>query len=188
MKQSVKRQIRSGLRLGGGLAVFLIAMLPLVDGLRRVVWAGPLHQLVWAEPIGWLELLVAATLFFATAQVWVKYLLGCMVFGAVKGFVLLITGGGGSPPLQVAELLLFVFASIVLLVGIILRDTPPLDRVALTLYVFSVAWRADKGLFMPDPSLVVGLTCLFVSWCVYYVRHHSAKKVAGAGPHVGRQY
>jgi hypothetical protein len=175
MKQSVKRQIKNGLRLGGGLAVFLIAMLPLVDGLRRVVWASPPHQLVLAEPIGWLELTVAAALFISTAQVWVKYLLGCMIFGAVKGIALLITGGT-SPPLEIAELLLFIFASIVLLVGIVLRGTPLLDRIALTLYVFSVGWRADKGLFLPEPSLAVGLTCLLASWFVYYWRQHGTGK------------
>ncbi len=179
MGRSAKEQVKSGLRLGGGLAVFLVAMLPLVDGLRRVVWAAPSHQLVLAEPTGWLELIVAAALFLSTAQVWVKYVLGCMAIGAVKGIVLFITGA--SSRLEIAELLLFVLASIVLLVSAVLRGTPPLDRVALTLYVFSVGWRADKGLFMPDPSLVVGLTCLFASWCIYRWRLHGTAKAATTG-------
>lgn len=177
MKQSVKRQIKSGLRLRRGLAVFLIAMLPLVDGLRRVVWAAPPHQLLLAEPIGWLELIVAGVLFVSTAQVWVKYLLGCMVIGGVKGIVLFITGGASSR-LEIAELLLFVLATVVPLVGIVLRSTPLLDRIALTFWVFCIAWRADKGLFMPDPSLAVGLAGLFVSWCVYYWRQHGTGKVS----------
>jgi hypothetical protein len=68
MSRSVKEQVKSGLRLGGGLAVFLVAMAPLVDGLRRVVWAAPSHQLLWS-PIGLAELIVAAGLLVSTAQV-----------------------------------------------------------------------------------------------------------------------
>ncbi len=61
MSRSVKEQVMTGLRFGGSLAVFFIAMAPLVDGWRRVVWAAPPHQLVWS-PIGWVELIVAAAL------------------------------------------------------------------------------------------------------------------------------
>jgi hypothetical protein len=179
MKDSVRRQVRNGLRWGGGLAVFLVAMLPLVDGLRRTVWAVHARQPV--EPIGWLELVVAAALFASTANVWVYYLLGSMVFGAIKG-IALIAMGGGVAPLQTSELLLFIFVAILLLVSIVLRPTTLLDRITLTLFVFSVGWRADNGLFVPDPSLFVGLMFLFTSWCVHYWkrRHNATTEFQGA--------
>lgn len=50
------------------MAVFLVAILPLVDGLRRTIWAAHAHQPI--EPIGWMELVVAAALFASTANVW----------------------------------------------------------------------------------------------------------------------
>jgi hypothetical protein len=176
MKDSTKRQVWKGLRWGGGLAVFLVAMLPLVDGLRRTVWAAHARQPV--EPIGWLELIVAAALFASTANVWVYYVLGCMVFGAIKGVALLVMGAG--VPLQTAGLLLCVVVATVLLVSIVLNPITLLDRIALTIFVFSVGWRADSGLFVPDPSLFVGLMFLFASWCVnYWKRRHN--KASGSG-------
>lgn len=177
MKDSTKRQVWNGLRWGGGLAVFLVAILPLVDGLRRTIWAAHAHQPI--EPIGWMELVVAAALFASTANVWVYYLLGCMVFGGIKGIALLAMGGGG-PPLQTSALLLCILVAILLLVSIVLRPITFLDRIALTLFVFSVAWRADSGLFVPDPSLFVGLMFLFISWCVHYWRHRH-NRVSGNG-------
>jgi hypothetical protein len=174
MKGTTKRQIKNGLRWGGGLAVFLLAMLPLVDGLRRTVWAGYAHQPM--EPVGWLELGFAAALLASTASVWVHYILGCMVFGAVKGTALIATGGIGGigGPLQTAELLVFILGTILLLVTIVLRPTTFFDRIMLTLFVVSVGWRADKGLFEPSPSLFVGLMFLLLSWCVdYWKRRHT---------------
>jgi len=184
MGRSAKEQVKSGLRLGGGLAVFFVAMAPLVDGLRRVVWAAPPHQLMWS-PIGWVELIVAATLMVPTAKMWMQWAGGCMLFGLIKG-VLMLLSGGPIPRSELAVLVIFSAASLVLMVSIIIRGTTLLDRIALTFYVFCIAWRADKGLFMPDPSLAVGLVGLFASWCVYYWKQHGSGKVlprhGGEGP------
>jgi hypothetical protein len=175
MGRSVKEQVKSGLRLGGGLAVFFVAMAPLVDGLRRVVWAAPPHKLVWS-PIGWVELIVAATLMVPTAKIWMQWAAGCMLFGSIKGVFMLIMGG----PISRSELavpVIFCVASLVLMGSIALRGTGLFDRFALTFYVFCIAWSADKGLFMPSPSLAVGLAALLASWCVYYWRQDGTGKV-----------
>jgi hypothetical protein len=164
MGRSVKQQIKSGLRLGGGLAVFFLAMAPLVDGLRRVVWAAPPHQLVWS-PIGWAELIVAAALMVSTATMWMQWAAGCMLFASIKG-AFMLTMGGPIPRSELALPVIFSVASLVLMGSIALRGTTVLDRIALTFYVFCIAWRADKGLFMADTSLAVGLGVLFASWCV----------------------
>jgi hypothetical protein len=168
MKGKTKRQIKNGLLWGGSLAVFLIAMLPLVDGLRRTVWAGYANQPT--NPIGWLELGVAAILFASTASVWIYYVLGCMIFGAFKAFALMATGGNDAS-MQSAELLLFILGTTLLLVAIVSRRVTLFDRITLTLFVFSVGWRADKGLFEPAPSLFAGLVFLLLSWLVHYWKH-----------------
>src|SRR5438552_19003415 len=92
MGRSVKEQVKSGLRLGGGLAVFFLAMAPLVDGLRRVVWAGPPHRLLWAQPMGWVELIVAAAPLFYTARTWMKWIAGCVLIGSITANVVLLAG------------------------------------------------------------------------------------------------
>lgn len=175
MKHSVQKQVKSGLRLGGGLVVFLIAMAPLIDGLRRIVWSSPSHQLLWREPIGWLELVIAAALLASTARVWVQYLAGCMVFACVKGIVMFTVGTPISR--QATAGLVFVFLiTLVLMVSIIRTGVTSPDRIALTLYVFSLGWSADQGVFMPSPSLAVGLAAMLISRCVYYWRLRNLRK------------
>lgn len=61
MRDSALQQVKSGLRWGGGLAAFLGAMLPLIDGMRRTVWASRSGQPI--EWVGWIELIAAATVF-----------------------------------------------------------------------------------------------------------------------------
>jgi hypothetical protein len=170
MSRSVKDQVKSGLRLGGGVAVFLVTMAPLADGLRRVVWAAPPHQLLWSS-IGLAEIIVAAGLLISTAQVWVHFFGGCMLVGTIKGVFALMVGTS-IPRLELAWAVVIFSVTLVLLVAIISRGTPLLDRIALTVYVFSLGWSADKGLFTPSPSLAVGLAALLVSWCLYYWRPH----------------
>jgi len=170
MSQSVKEQVKSGLRLGGGLAVFLIAMAPLADGFRRIVWAAPPHQLLWS-PIGVAELIVAAGLLVSTAHLWVHYFGGCILFGTIKGCFALMAGTP-IPRLELAWAVIIFSVTLVLIVAVISRGTPLIDRIALTVYVFSLGWSADKGLFMPSPSLAVGLAALLASWSFYYWRPH----------------
>jgi hypothetical protein len=174
MGRSVKEQVKSGFRIGGGLAVFFVAMAPLVDGLRRVVWAAPQHQLVWS-PIGLVELIVAAALLVPTAKVWMLWLGGSLLFGLVKG-VFLLTTGGPSPRLETAGLVFVFLLTLILMGSIALIGTTLSDRVALTIYVFSLGWSADKGLLMPSPSLAVGLAVLFASWCVHYWKQRGTGK------------
>jgi hypothetical protein len=99
-----------------------------------------------------------------------------MLFGTIKG-VFALVAGGPTPRLELAWAVIIFSVTLVLIVGVILRGTPLLDRIALTLYVFSLGWSADKGLFMPSPSLAVGLAALLASWCVYYWRQDGTGKV-----------
>lgn len=179
MSQSVKEQVKSGLRLGGGVAVFLVAMAPLVDGLRRVVWEAPPHQLVWS-PIGCVEFVLAASLLVSTAPVWMYLIAGCMLIGSIKG-VLVFVAGAPISRLEAAGLVFVFLVTLILIGSIAVRGTTLLDRIALTLYVFSLGWGAEKGLLMPSPSLAIGLAALFGSWCVYYWRHHGTGKVWRSG-------
>lgn len=115
MDHSVKEQISNGLRLGGGLAVFLLAMVPLVDGLRRVIWAARPDQYVLWRPIGWIELILAAALLFFSAPIWTQWVLGCMLFATVKSLFILMAGTP-NPRGETIGLLVIVLFTVVLLV------------------------------------------------------------------------
>jgi hypothetical protein len=65
----------------------------LASGFARLVAAArPQHYVVWAEPIGWLELLLATSVLLLTAAAWWQWLAGAIVLGAVKSTIVLLTG------------------------------------------------------------------------------------------------
>jgi len=150
-------------------------MAPLIDGLRRVVWAAPPLKLLWSS-FGWVELIVAATLLVPTAKMWMQWFAGCLLFGIVKGVSMLLAGGP-IPRSELAVPVIFFVACLILMGSIALRGTTLLDRIALAFYGFCGAWPADRGLCMPNPSLAGGWAVLFASWCLYYWKQHSSGKV-----------
>lgn len=185
MARSVKNQIKRGLRLGIGLAGFFVAMAPLVDGLRRIVWEPSAPQLAWTQVIGWLELLVAAALLIYTAGVWMQWAAGCMLIGSLKGIFMSLMGGPNPPP-HLAALVGFFVVSLVLMAGIALRGVTLFDRITLTFYVFCIAWHANKGLFEEPVSLALGLAALVASWCFYYWNRRGGAKTWQHFPHTRR--
>jgi hypothetical protein len=175
MARSVKNQIRRSLRLGIGLATFFVAMAPLVDGLRRILWEPSPPQLAWTQVIGWLELLVAAALLIYTTGVWMQWVAGCMLIGSLKGISMMLMGGPNPPP-HLATSVGFFVVTLVLMAGIALRGITFFDRIALTFYIFCIAWYANKGLFAKHIPLALGLTGLVASWCVYFWNRRDGAK------------
>ena len=176
----MKEQVKSGLRLGGGLAVFLVAMAPLVDGLRRVVWAAPSHQLLWS-PIGMAELIVAAGL-LVSYSTGVHYFGRCMLFGTIKG-VFALVAGGPTPRLELAWAVIIFSVTLVLIVGVILRGTPLLDRIALT-PVCVLPWvecRQGPVYAVPVPRSWLGCFAGFVVRLLLEAGRHW-ESLAATGP------
>ena len=97
MEKTAKEQIRSGLRVGTGLGGFLIAVMLIGNGLARIGISTASHQLIWTEPVGWMELLIAALILLFTARIWLMLLSGCLLFGIVKSLVVFATGRFPSP-------------------------------------------------------------------------------------------
>ncbi len=145
--RSRQEQVDNGFRLGIGAGAFLIALMLLGSGLTRMV-----------SP---------------TAQVWLLVVGGYALFGVVKGVLVLVTGKvlytyQRVPRLEAAEATIFALATLLLLFRF--YDTRPniLDRVALTFYVFAVAWSGHSAAStLVDPRLAAGLIGLAISWCVY---------------------
>lgn len=144
---TAKEQAKSGLRLGIGLGLFLIAGMLLSSGMGRVVWsASSPHYVVWPEPIGWLELTLATAILLSTAGVWWMLLAGCMVLGSVKCVIILLGGGdvfasqATLSRLEAVELLVFAVASVVLMLRLWKKPLTIIDRVAVMLYLYSFMW------------------------------------------------
>lgn len=175
---TAKEQAKSGLRLGISLGLFLIAGMLLSSGMERVVWsASPPHYVVWPEPTGWLELALATAILLSTAGVWWMLLGGCMVLGSVKCVIVLLTGRNVFAPydpfprLEAVELLVFAVASVALMFRLWKKPLTIIDRVAITVYLYSFMWHADRVEFSAaGPGLALGLFALLAAWCAHWWR------------------
>lgn len=169
MEKATKRQILSGLRIGGSLGAFLIGGMLMGDGLGRILGAAGSHEVVWTDWIGWVELVLAAAILLLTAPTWLMLLAGYLLFGALKSLVLVGTGGfpshGFSTRVEPLALVLYCVATLMLLFRF--AENPPtvLDRVALTVYLFCLWPAATTSAFSWWQG--VGLGALLASWCVF---------------------
>ena len=151
MEKSTKQQIVSGLRIGGSLGAFLIGGMLMGNGLGRIVGSAGSHQIVWADWIGWAELVLAAAILLLTARTWLMLLGGYLLFDALKSLILFATGSfpshGFSTRVETLALVFYWVATLMLLFRF--TENPPtvLDRVALTAYLFCLWPAATNSAF-----------------------------------------
>ncbi len=161
---SVRRQIKSGLRLGIGAGMWLIALMLMGSGLTRIVGAETYHSVAWADWMGWLELAAACALFMLAAHIWYMLVAGYLLFGFVKILIFLISGKNLYAPhvflprLEAAVQAGFALLTLVLLFRLSKIRLTIVDRTALTVYMFT---------FFPFgniPAQSLGVAALAISW------------------------
>jgi hypothetical protein len=180
MEGRAKAQIKSGLRVGGNLAAFMIAVVFLQIGLGRVAWAS-LHPPVWSDWVGWLLISAAGLLLLLSAHVWLFLLAGCALFALGKSMIVVITGKymysphAAFPRLEAAEIGVLALITLVLMVRLAASSLTIIDRFALTFYVFTLAlaWHGNANFSLANPWQLAGLGALIVSWCDHHFRKHS---------------
>jgi hypothetical protein len=178
MNQTVGKQVKSGVRLGVGAGLFLIGVMLLGNGMSRVVWSAiPPHFVVWPEPRGWAELVLAAAILLSSAGVWWRLLAGYMLIGSFKCVIVLITGRdlfapyAPFPRTEAAELAAFGAVTILLMWRFSKNRPTIFDRIALTGYLFCFVWSADRAEFSAaGPGLAMGLGCLLFPWAYEHIR------------------
>lgn len=167
MEKTTKRQIVSGLRIGGSLGAFLIGGMLMGNALGRI--ASPESQMARADWMGWAELVLAAAIFLLTARTWLMLLGGYLLFGALKSLILLATGSfpshGFTSRVEPLALVFYCVATLMLMFRF--AENPPtvLDRIALTVYLFCLWPGAANSAFSWWQA--VGLAALLASWCVF---------------------
>jgi hypothetical protein len=178
MGETVKQQVKNGLRIGGGIGALMIALFPLCDGFRRL-WLTSMPYHFSFSAVGCLELFMAAAILLATAHLWLPYFGGCMVVAVLQGVLMLLSGRGlythgALPRLESAEFLLFCIVTIVLILRPLMNRPTILDRIALTLYMFSFPWWGIHNFkfSITDPVMMGGPVLLCVSWCVERWKDH----------------
>jgi hypothetical protein len=85
-RKSIEEQIKSGLRLGGGLGLFLIAAILLGDARTRPFFTPSHYQ-------------IPQSILLLTTHVWWLYIAGGVLFGVFKGLVAFMAGSDLFPTL-----------------------------------------------------------------------------------------
>jgi hypothetical protein len=188
--RSAKEQVWSGLRLGAGLGVFLIGALLLGQARTRMGVASSYHQSGLSDWVVWLDVIFGVGLLFSTVHVWYQWLAGCLLFGALKGLIALVTGSDifplrQVPATRVASLAVVAYCIVTLLLMARFMDRKPkmLDRGAVTFFFLCLLL---SGSSFPSVWEIVGLGALFASWIVYRWREGGAAGSGVAGRAGGR--
>jgi hypothetical protein len=171
--RSRREQVSNGLRLGIGAGAFLIAMMLLASGLRRVMAAPPNHLADW---VAWGEICIALVLLFLTAQVWLLLVAYGAFFGFLYEALVFISGKELSAPyrpiprLGTLAVAFFALTTFLMLVRFNDHLASILDRVALTFYVlafvFALSGHSSPSSLL-DTRLMAGWMALAIAWCVY---------------------
>jgi hypothetical protein len=189
MKPSTRKQIKNGLRLGGSMGAFLIAIMLMGIGVDRLQ-SGPPGQLrFW--PDGAVDgglIGLALLILVSTARVWVIYLAGCFLFAIPKVLVVIVSrrdfySPGPFSRLEATELLFFFLASLFLIYRITANRVPTIfDRLAITLYLIVFAYSLSGRFSIVSAGPIIGLAALLVAWYLSRKKHrrHRAASVRTA--------
>jgi hypothetical protein len=179
MKPSTKKQIKNGLRVGGGIAAFWIAAMLIGISMEGLQSAAPGHLRLWPDAVvaGGL-IALASAIMMLTARIWVLYLAGCLLVAIPKCLIAIASGRDFYSPhgpfsrLEAAEIAMFSLGSLFLMYRIVANHVPTmLDRTAFTLYVVCFAFGLSGHFSIISPWQIVGLAALFVAWWISRKKH-----------------
>lgn len=177
MHPRTSAKVRSGIKLGVGAGLFLVAGILLSDGMDGIFWSGVRPgEVHWHDFAGWAELAVAFAILVPTANVWWQLLCGYMVFGLIKSAILILTGSDivSSQPLsrlQGVFLAIFCLGTILSLLRLARDKVTLVDRVALTLFIFAFLWQANQASFSSMSSgMVIAFVILLIAWLLAWRR------------------
>jgi hypothetical protein len=190
MKPSIKRQIRNGLRVGGGIGAFWIAAMLIGVSMEGLQSVAPGHVRLWPDvAVAGGLIVLAAGIMMLTARIWVLYLAGCLLVAIPKCLIVITSGRDFYSPhdpfsrLEAAEIALFSIGSLLLMYRILANHVPTmLDRMAFTLYVVSFAFELSGHFSIAAPWQIVALAALFVAWWFSRKKHkrHPARGISTA--------
>jgi hypothetical protein len=187
MKPTTKKQIKNGLRLGGGMALFLIAAMMIsvaVEGFQDIA---PGHLRLWPDVAIATGLIgVAAVIMALTARIWILYIAGCLLFAIPKFLIVAVSARSlysheRFSSLEAAELALFSLVSLFLIYRVTVSHRPgAVDRLAFAFFLLAlVLGLSERSFAVVATWQVAGVVALWLAW--FLSRKKRAHK-AGAVP------
>jgi hypothetical protein len=184
MRQTTKNQIKTGLRLGGSLGLFFIAVMILgiaLDGLHASSW----HLRPWPDAAIVSGLIASASLILVfTARVWILYIAGCLLFVLPKCLIIVANGRSFYSPHEPFSRLVAIELGVFSLVSLFLiyrvtqnRTLAVVDRFAFTFFTLSLVLALGaQDLLLVAIWQVAGLAALCGAW-LFSRRKHGRHRV-----------
>ena len=181
MKPRTGKQVKSGLRLGAGIGLFLVAVATLGFVLDRVNDAAPGHLRFWpGGVIAGILIALSVGILVLTARVWILYIGGCLLFAVEKSLMVIANGRSFYSPhepfprLLAAEVGLFSMLSLFLIYRLTVSHKPVMfDRFAFTLFTFAFVFGCSQhSLGLIALWHLAGLAVLCFTWLLSPKRSH----------------
>jgi hypothetical protein len=175
--RSVRQQLISGLRLGGGLGGGLL-ILGLASWSISTLVANA-HPEPWPGHFGfWCVLCFTSAMMFVTVNRWVSFvpafycftfmrILGVLTFGLVSSASTTADWASRRDLLELLVICVIVTALTWRFIGNIPAPTTFLDRFALTFFVLAQLNQMAITYHWPPLRLIAGFSALLIAWCVY---------------------
>src|SRR5712692_9216431 len=145
MSQTISSQVKSGFRTAGAWLLGF-GWLVLLGGGMALTFSPEAGK--YPRPVGWILLVLAATVYVATMNRWIKALPGILGVATINAFITIIRGHmPNSPNVPISS---FEAVAVTLILGVCTylsisfsdRKLNLVDRVALLVFLSSILWGA----------------------------------------------
>lgn len=188
-KRSVGQQVKSGFFIAGGLIGGFLTFMTAVIGIGGFVLPpSPIPRPLVGPVIGSVEIVLAATIMFATAGRWPKHAVGVIFgWGALRALIYIVFPTDKAPRGEAVGVAVYCILVSTLLYRFIRphKSDPTIsDRIALTALGLSCASVIPVSISFSSPGVVasvlgIGLLPLVVVWAIH---HHQNRQRARERP------
>jgi len=174
MPKTFSSQIESGLTRAGTWLLGFVWLFLVISGLGIAFTPSP-HSRI----LGWILLVVAAVIFLALMDRWIRAFPALMAIGTLSSFICIFTGHMASSPNPVARpaavgATLFFAGSTALGMTFTGRKLNLFDRMALLVFMVVFFWQALENRVSALP-LAAALSALAAAWAYDRVRRRGHK-------------
>ncbi len=186
--RGITEQMYSGLCLAAATLLAFGTMTLLLIGMGMVFFPTQINPLPliarYSPAIGWWFLAASTTILMVTMKRWVLILPGLLAFALVRALPRLLTGDISNPAfaisrLEILAIIAFLAIAMVLVWRLSDRKLNLLDRSALLLFVYCLAWNVlSRSQTVRYGTLTMALVALLLAYSQHRIRRlvHSRRE------------
>jgi hypothetical protein len=173
--KTINSQVKSGFRLAGNVLLTITTAALLFVGVAQIFIPSLVNPESRSPVLGWVFLIIATTILVWKMDRWVTVLPGILGYAAFGGMLAIVSGhlpNNPSTPMSrtdaaVVTSLLLVSSGVSFTFG--KRTLNVVDRIALLVFVFSVAFSTSPGRSKIFLAQSIGLASLLFAWAYHRI-------------------